>query len=102
MSEKIYRICLSAPLGARNGTMKLRTSGDTADGWLNVMNEKNRFSGTISDDGRLTLSGTIRTLISTVHYTATGTLSGKRILLNLKADSGAYYPVFGEELNIDE
>lgn len=102
MSEKNFRICLSAPLGARNGTIMLRYSGGRADGWLNVMNEKNKFSGTISDDGRLTLSGTIRTLMSTVHYTATGTVSGRLILLNLKTDTGAYYPIFGEEIDTDE
>ena len=72
------------------------------DGWLDVMNKKNTFSGVISDDGQLTLSGEIRTLISTVHYTATGTVSGRKILLNIKTDSGAHYPVSGEEFNIDD
>lgn len=102
MSERNYRVCLTAPLGARNGTMVLHETGGKVDGWLNVMNEKNRFSGVLSEEGQLTLSGVIRTLISTVHYTATGTVSGHRILLNLKTDSGAYYPVSGEEFNIDD
>lgn len=102
MSEKNYRICLSAQLGARNGTMVLHETGGKVDGWLNVMNEKNRFSGVISAEGQLTLSGVIRTLISTMHYTATGTVSGRKILLNLKTDSGTQYPVCGEEFNIDD
>ena len=29
-------------------------------------------------------------------------VSEKNILLNLKTDSGAYYPVFGEEINTDD
>ena len=102
MSERIYRICLTVPLGARNGTMLLHEVEGKVEGWMNVMNEKNRFSGVLSDEGQLTISGVIRTLISTMHYTATGTVSEKNILLNLKTDSGAYYPVFGEEINTDD
>lgn len=102
MNEKNYRICLTVPLGNRNGTMVLHEAEGKVDGWLNVMNEKNKFSGILSDEGQLTLSGVIRTLISTMHYTATGTISGRNILLNLKTDSGVYYPVIGEEYNIDD
>ena len=102
MGEKNYRICLTAPLGARNGTMVFHETGGKVDGWLNVMNEKNSFSGVLSKDGQLTISGVLRTLISTMHYTAAGTISGRKILLNLKMDSGAYYPVSGEEFHIDD
>lgn len=102
MGERKYRICLSAPLGERSGTMTLCESGGRIDGWLEVMKQKNRLSGTLSDGGRVELSGRLRTLVSTVPYTATGTVSGSRILLNLKTASGAYYPVSGEELKADE
>lgn len=102
MSERNYRICLTAPLGARNGSLVLHETEDQVDGWLNVMNEKNKFSGVLSEDGQLTLSGVLRTLVSTIHYTATGTVSGQKILLNLKTDSGAQYPVSGEEFTIDD
>lgn len=102
MSEKRYRICLSVPLGKRIGTMTLREAEGRVDGWLDMMNEQNRFSGSLSDDGQLTLFGAIRTLVSTMRYTATGTISGRNILLNLKTESGAYYPISGEECCIDD
>ena len=102
MSEKRYRICLFAPLGDRKGTIVLRVTQGRVEGWLDVMNEKNGLSGVLSEDGQLTISGVIRTLVSTMHYTATGMISGRRILLNLKTDSGAYYPVSGEEIYIDD
>ena len=102
MSEKHYRICLNAPLGARNGTMVIREAEGCVDGWLNVMDERNRFSGTLSGDGQLALSGTFRTLISTMHYAATGMVSGRHILLNLKTDAGTCYPVSGEEFTPDD
>ena len=79
MGEKNYRICLNTPLGARNGSLVLRETEGRVDGWLYVMNEKNRFSGVLSEDGQLTISGVIRTLISTLHYTAAGTVSGRKI-----------------------
>ena len=55
MVERNYRICLTAPLSDRNGTMVLRETGGKVDGWLNVLNEKNRFSDVLSDEGKLTL-----------------------------------------------
>ena len=102
MSEKNYRICLNAPLGTRNGTMIFQETDGKVDGRLNIMNEKNRFSGVLSKEGQLTLTGVIRTLISTMRYTATGTISEQKILLNLKTDSGAQYTIFGEEFHIDD
>ncbi len=102
MAEKNYRICLTAPLGARNGTLLLCETAGMVDGWLTVMNEKNRISGRLSEDGQLVLSGMLRTLVSTMYYTATGMISGRKILLNLKTDSGATYPLSGEEFNIDD
>lgn len=102
MSEKKYRICLFAPLGRRNGTMVIHETDGKVDGWLEVMNHQNALSGQMSSDGQVTLSGTFQTLISTIAYTATGTISRRNILLSLKTDSGAYYPVSGEEFNIDD
>ncbi len=102
MNEKKYRICLSVPLGERLGTMVIQESYGRLNGWLEVMDHKNMLSGRFSADGHIEFSGTLRTLISTVHYTATGVISGRSILLDLKTSSGAYYPVFGEEINIDE
>lgn len=34
MREKNYRICLTAPLGARDGTMVFYEADGKVDGWL--------------------------------------------------------------------
>ncbi len=102
MNEKKYRVCLSVPLGERLGTMSVQESNGRVTGWLEVMDHRNALSGKLTSDGHIELTGTLRTLISTVHYTASGIISGRRILLDMKTSSGAYYPVFGEEYNIDE
>lgn len=99
MNETKYRICLSVPLGKRDGTMLIHKSDGRITGWLEVLEKRNALSGVLSSDGQIELSGVLRTLLNTVHYTATGTVSGRRILLNLKTASGAYYPIFGEEFD---
>ena len=102
MRETTYRICMSVPLGMRNGTMLLQRTGEHIDGWLDILNQRNTLSGVLLGDGQLTLFGTLRTLLSTVPYTAVGTISGRKILLNLKTESGAYYPISGEEFKPDD
>lgn len=101
MSEKRYKVCLNAPLGRRNGIMVINEADGNVSGRLEIMNRENPFSGYVTSDGRLTLTGVIRTLMSTVEYTADGTLKGNDIF-NLKTPSGAGYSVFGEELNTDD
>ena len=97
MKEKRYRICLSVPIGQRSGTMLLRESGDKVDGWIEVMEHRNPFSGSLCENGWMNLSGSIRTLVSSIRYTAEGTVNGKQILLNLTTQSGDSYSVSGEE-----
>ena len=102
MSEKLYHIFLSVPLGQRKGIMLINESGGQVKGWLKVMNCKNAFHGQLSDNGELMISGAIRSLVSTIDYTASGTIGGRKILLNLKTMTGAYYQVFGEEFEFDD
>ena len=102
MGEKRYTVFLNVPLGRRKGIMVINESDGNVSGRLEIMNRENPFSGRITADGRLTVSGVIRTLISTVEYTATGTLDEGKLFLKLKTASGASYQVFGEELDTDE
>lgn len=97
MKEKQYNICLSVPIGQRSGTMLLRESDGNLDGWLEVMEHRNPFSGHLSDDGCMKFSGVIQTLVSSIRYTATGKVNGSGIFLNLITQSGDEYSVSGEE-----
>lgn len=102
MRETRYRIRLSVPLGQRSGTLVTRETDGRITGWLDVMKQENPFTGTLSAGGQLRLSGVIQTLVSTVHYTAAGMVSGPQILLDLKTPSGTYYHISGEELTPDD
>lgn len=97
MSKKMYQICLSVPLGTREGKLYLNETDGKAEGWLQVMNHQNPLSGTISEEGNAVFCGKIETLVDTVPYTATGSLCGKKIFLNLETKSGIY-SISGEEI----
>ena len=88
MRTRGYRVCLSVPLGRRNGTMVLHETDGRINGWWEVMAQRNTLSGTMSAGGYLTLSGVLRTLISTVPYAAEGTIDGSRLFLTLKTAFG--------------
>lgn len=98
MSEKMYKICLSVPLGNRDGKLYLHETEGKADGWLEVMNHQNPLTGTVSEEGMIAISGKIETLVDPVSYTATGILCGKKIFLRLKTESGTC-SITGEEVS---
>lgn len=101
MIHKKYRICLSAPLGNREGTLHISIGEGTADGCLEVMNHKNPLLDLTVSDGSISFSGEIESLVGKTEYTAAGTICGRKILLNLKT-SPDVYTVSGEEISIDE
>lgn len=102
MSDKKYRICLSVPLGERNGTLFIHESDGWINGYMDILGEKNEVTGTLNSGGQLELCGALKTLMNTVPFSAVGTINGSRILLNLKTEYDVFYPISGEELITDE
>lgn len=98
MSEKMYRICLSVPLGIRSGTLYLNETNGKAQGWLEIMNHRNDLTGTISKEGTLELQGKLETLVETLSYKATGLYYEGKISLMLKTVFGIY-SLTGEEVS---
>lgn len=96
MSEKMYQISLTVPLGTRDGKLYLREEKGNVEGWLEVMNHRNYLTGTLSKDGAMVLYGKLKTVVDTISYTARGKLCGRKIFLNLKTESGVY-AITGEE-----
>lgn len=97
MEEKIYSICISVPLGKRNGLMHMQKNGNSISGWLDLMNHRNTFTGKFSDQKKLEISGVLKTLIGTVSYTATGIVTSHTVYLELTSDSNDHYFIYGEE-----
>lgn len=102
MNERKYKICLSVPIGQREGSMYICESGGRLDGWLEVLGKQNHIAGFMYADGSIEISGTIQTLVSQISYVAKGTIMDDAVSLNLIATSGANYRVFGKELKQNE
>ena len=102
MRETKYQVCLSVPLGKRSGTMLIHQSESRITGWLDILGNRNTFSGVCSKDGQMELSGMLQTLLSTIPYTAAGTAGNANLQLRLKTASGATYLLSGEELTPDD
>ena len=98
MTERKYKICLSVPIGQREGSMYICESDGRLNGWLEVMGKQNDISGFMHADGSIEISGTIQTLISRIAYAAKGTIIEDAISLKLIATCGEAYHVFGKEI----
>lgn len=101
MIHKKYKICLSAPLGNRGGTLYINMDEGRTNGCLEMMNHKNPLLDLTVSDGSISFSGEIESLVGKTEYTAVGTICGRKILLNLKTWSDVY-TVSGEEISIHE
>lgn len=101
MLNRKYRICLSAQLGNRDGTLYIDADSETENGYFEVMNHKNPIADLVVSDGSISFEGVIESLVGKTKYTAAGTVCGKMILLNLKTVSDIY-SVSGEEISSDE
>lgn len=102
MNEKNYRINMQTPLGKRWGTLLLRVSEGYVEGELNMFQKITSVTGTISDKCQISLEGELKTLLDSIRYSATGSISGRILLLNLETDSGQIFPVIGEEIPVEE
>ena len=64
--KKNYQIYLSTPLGIKKGTMSFLELKGKINGYLNVMNNKNKFSGFLLADGQINLEGLMLCIIGHV------------------------------------
>ena len=81
---KIYRysVTLETPIGIRHGVMTAQTDDSSVTGVLHIMQADNPFNGEII--GNIChIRGKLKTLVSSVSYTAEGILDSKCISLEL-------------------
>lgn len=83
MSEFNYDIVMETSLGQRCGKMMLIINGTKIDGFLNILGNKSPVHGELDDYGGCVLLGSIKTLVRTIEYVATGSADEKKINLTL-------------------
>lgn len=98
MSELCYSIVMQTPLGKKYGTLTASVSGNLLRGWLDVLEHRESFAGTIDDAGNCRIIGTLITLVRTVSFIATGKLTASAVHLQVQDErnvfelSGVPYP----------
>ncbi len=92
---RMYRVELWTLLGRRAGSLMLHMSSSCFSGMLSLMRSDNPVRGQVSADGRCTLSGSIRTRVSTYPMTGKGLLFPERLELLLHC-AGMYLPLQGK------
>lgn len=92
---RMYRVELWTLLGRRAGSLMLHMSSGCFSGMLSLMRSDNPVRGQVSADGRCTLSGSIRTRVSTYPMTGEGLLFPERLELLLHC-AGMYLPLQGK------
>lgn len=90
MSEKIYRVFMSTPLGKKYGALAASIVGSDLSGHLDILAHSEPFEGTIDSTGNCVISGVFITLMHRVPYKATGTLSDSSVHLMMQGERRTY------------
>lgn len=78
-----YNVRMQTSIGSRRGQMTVCIRSGRVVGYLNILQHSEPFEGTIDDSGNCKITGKLITLMRTVHYAATGTITPERLYLSL-------------------
>ncbi|MGM9596213.1 MAG: hypothetical protein ACI3XO_00225 [Eubacteriales bacterium] len=90
MSKQCYSIVMNTPLGKKYGMLTASVSGTLLRGWLDVLEHKEPFEGTIDYEGNCRIKGTLITLVRTVSYIATGKLTADAVDLRMQGERNVF------------
>lgn len=90
MSEQCYSIVMQTPIGKKYGTLIASISGNSLCGWLDVLEHREPFEGTIDCAGNCRITGTLITLMRTVSFIATGQLTASAVHLQVQGERNVF------------
>lgn len=90
MSELCYSIVMQTPLGKKYGTLSASVSGNLLRGWLDILEHREPFEGTVDDAGNCRIVGTLITLLRTISFIATGKLTTSAVHLQVQGDRNVF------------
>lgn len=92
----IYDIRLSTPIGKRKGIMTVYKEHGRVYGTLNILGHSESFEGCLSSEGSCIITGTVKTLMRTINYIASGFINGSDLSLTVTdKNSGTAYSFNG-------
>ncbi|MGN0529209.1 MAG: hypothetical protein ACI4IE_08755 [Eubacterium sp.] len=78
-----YNIKMQTPIGVRIGKMIACRKKQKLIGYLDILKHKEPFTGEMSKDNGCIIDGYLMTLMKTISYTATGTISDESLELEV-------------------
>lgn len=83
-----YSITAQVPLGIRKGSISVTLKDNHISGIINLLNKCSSFTDGEYENGQISFSGILNTLISKFHYNAKGTITEQYIKFNIESDFG--------------
>ena len=90
---KIYDITLRTPLGKKKGELAAEVKNGNLYGTLSLLGHSEPIEGTVDAVGNCFLKGKMITLMSSITFTASGTLDETTLQLNVQGHGGHYVMV---------
>lgn len=90
MKKIYYTVILQSQLGPRAGELLLQEEAGTVSGELRLLSRKNRFSGSVLQNGKYLISGNLRSRTEKVPYDAIFTIGQGRLTGGLVTQYGCW------------
>lgn len=90
MPEKFYSVVMQTPLGKKHGTLAASVSGNMLRGWLDILEHKEPFEGTVDSAGNCRITGTLITLLRKISFVATGRLTASALSLQMQGGRNVF------------
>lgn len=92
----IYDVRLSTPVGKRKGIMTVHKENGRVHGTLDILGHNESFDGCVSKEGSCIITGTVKTLMRTINYIASGYINDSSLSLTVTdRNSGTAYSLDG-------
>lgn len=90
MKKLLYMVILQSQLGPRAGELLLQEDAQSVSGSLSLLGHRNRFSGSLLEEGKYLISGTLRSPVDREPYDAIFTIRDGRLSGGLITPHGCW------------
>lgn len=88
--DYLYEIQLDVPLGMRKGNMSLHISNGQVSGELEALGNKESFTGSITNDGVISITGKLVSIVRNIPYKGIGKIQENALQMLLCVQDGSY------------
>ncbi|MGN0968688.1 MAG: hypothetical protein ACI4O3_05400 [Oscillospiraceae bacterium] len=96
-----YKLEMTVPLGTRNGYLDLTICDNIAEGFLTMFTNTLAIGAGTCRGNQLSFCGKMKTLLSTISYRASGTVTRSQVDLVFHTERGDY-PATGRQAFLDQ